>query len=194
MPNEHDEHDVTVLLARVREGDCEAKARLLSLTYDQLRHVAAQMFRHQPGDHTLQPTALVNELCIRMLQSDRASWEDRKHFFRSAAQAMRNLLTDHARAQRSERRGGGGRFATISLGEMDPAAHQTPDAELDLTALDETLTKLSALDSRVVDVFELRFLVGLSVQETARVLEVSPRTVELDTGFLRAWLHKEIAR
>jgi RNA polymerase sigma factor (TIGR02999 family) len=150
------------------------------------------MFRDQPGGHTLQPTALVNEACIKLLKSHEAGnaavWNDRKHFFRVAAKAMRNLLTDHARARKADRRGGAG--VRVTLDGNDVARSNT----VDLVELDETLTRLAALDDRLGRVFELRFLVGLSVERTADLLDVSSRTVELDTQFIRAWLQKELTR
>lgn len=181
--------DVTLLLERIREGDESATGELLDIAYSELRGIAGNLFRGQPGDHTLQPTALVNEVCLRLLRSDHADWADRKHFFCVAAKAMRNLLTDHARAKAAERRGGGN--VRVSLDSTDTPA---PTTEIDLVVLDETLTRLTAMDQRLGQTFELRFLVGLSVDRTADILDVSPRTVELDTQFLRAWLQKELSR
>lgn len=187
MQTEPDQ-DVTLLLARIRTGDAAAKSDLIHLTYDQLRRIAGHVFEGQASDHTLQPTALVSELCVRLLKSDASDWEDRKHFFRAAACAMRNLLTDHARAKKAIRRGGD--HVTVSLGSAEIA---DPGTAIDLVVLDETLTRLAALDKRVGEIFELRFLVGLSVERTAEILEISPRTVELDTQFIRAWLQKELS-
>jgi RNA polymerase sigma factor (TIGR02999 family) len=184
------DQDVTSLLARIRTGDASAKAELVDLTYAELRAIAGHVFRGQPGDHTLEPTALANELCMRLLKSEASSWEDRKHFFRAAAKSMRNLLTDHARAKAAEKRGGNP--VTVSLGSIEgPSARES--SGVDLVILEETLTKLARLDKRVGEIFELRFLLGLSVERTAEILEISPRTVELDTQFIRAWLQKELS-
>ncbi len=181
--------DVTTLLAQLRAGDESAAGHLLAVVYDELRDLAAHMFRHQPGDHTLQPTALVNEACLRLLRSSDGGWNDRKHFLRVAAQAMRQLLTDHARARAAERRGGGA--AKVSLdSSVVPATGNASD--LDLIALDDALSRLARLDERMSRVFELRFLVGLSVENTADLLEVSARTVELDTQLVRGWLQREL--
>lgn len=180
--------DVTRLLSRVRSGDQAATGELLSLAYDQLRGIAARAFRDQPGDHTLQPTALVNEVCVKLLRSGEVTWNDRQHFFRAAGRAMRNLLADHARAKKAQRRGGDGVRVSFDLSEVP-----TPTRGVDLGALDDSLTKLAALDDRLSSVFELRFLVGLSVTVVAEMLDVSPRTVELDTQFIRAWLQKELS-
>lgn len=180
--------DVTRLLARVRAGDQGATGELLSLAYAELRGIAGRAFRDQPGDHTLQPTALVNEVCMKLLRSGDVSWSDRQHFFRAAGRAMRNLLADHARAKKAQRRGGDGVRVSLDVAEIP-----TPAPGVDLGALDESLTKLALLDERLSSVFELRFLVGLSVSHVAEMLGVSPRTVELDTKFIRAWLQKELA-
>ncbi len=186
--------NVTVLLDRIKSGDDAAAGELMGVAYEELRAIAGHVFRDQPAGHTLQPTALVNEVCLRLLKSNEAGnaaeWNDRKHFFRVAAKAMRNLLTDHARAKKAERRGGGGEGVRVTLDGNDVAR----SSAVDLVELDETLTRLAALDDRLGRVFELRFLVGLSVERTADLLDVSSRTVELDTQFIRAWLQKELAR
>ncbi|MBS0187453.1 MAG: sigma-70 family RNA polymerase sigma factor [Planctomycetes bacterium] len=185
--------NVTVLLDRIKSGDEAATNELMSVAYDELRAIAGHVFRDQGAGHTLQPTALVSELCVRLLRSQEvgnaAEWNDRKHFFRVAAKAMRNLLTDHARAKRAERRGGEGVKVTLD-GAREPAAA----SPIDLVELDDTVTKLAALDERLGRVFELRFLAGLSVERTAEIADVSPRTVEMDTRFIRAWLQKELSR
>ncbi|MFZ4575200.1 MAG: ECF-type sigma factor [Phycisphaerales bacterium] len=178
---------MTTLIARLRDGDSAASGRLLSLVYDELRGLAGHMFRGQPGDHTLQPTALVNEACLRLMRSSNG-WNDRRHLMNAAAQAMRQLLADHARARRAERRGGGEPRWSIAVG-AEPAA---AGSEVDLVALDDVLEKLARTDARLSRIFELRFLVGLSVQDTADLMELSPRTIELDTQLLRAWLQREL--
>lgn len=180
-------HDVTLLLQRVREGDQAATGALLSLAYAELRGIAGHAFRGQPGDHTLQPTALVNEVCLKLLRSENLSWVDRQHFFRTVGKAMRNLLADHARSKNAIRRGGGESRVSIDLADI-----ATPTSGVDLGALDEAVTKLSALDERLSSVFELRFLVGLSVTQVADMIGVSARTIEMDTQFVRAWMQKEL--
>ncbi|MFO0859343.1 MAG: ECF-type sigma factor [Phycisphaerales bacterium] len=184
--------NVTLLLDRIKSGDDAAANELMSVAYAELRAIAGHVFRDQPAGHTLQPTALVSELCVRLLRSQEggnaAEWADRKHFFRVAAKAMRNLLTDHARAKRAERRGGEGVKVTLD-GAREPSAA----SPIDLVELDDTVTKLAALDERLGRVFELRFLAGLSVERTAEIAGVSPRTVEMDTRFIRAWLQKELS-
>ncbi len=181
--------DVTRLLERIRGGDEHATKELLEVAYRELRGLAGSVFRDQLADHTLQPTALVNEVCIRLMKHQGGVWSDRKHFFCAAAKAMRNLLTDHARARGALRRNGG--RVAISLEAVDvPAAA----SEIDLVVLDETLTRLSAQDKRLGEVFELRFLVGLSVERAAEIVGVSPRSIESDTRFIRAWLQQELSR
>lgn len=181
------EHEVTQLLADWRQGDESAAARLLPLVYDQLRALAGSFFEHQAPGHTLEPTALVHEAYLRLASGSEQGWNDRKHFFNVAARAMRQLLADSARRRRAEKRGGG--WARISLGS-DPAAEALGDA--DLLTLDDALTQLSALDPRQGRIVELRYLTGLSVEETAEILGVSPRTVELDWRLARAWLRREL--
>lgn len=188
-----EQSNVTILLERINAGDDAAAGELMSVAYAELRAIAGHVFRDQGAGHTLQPTALVSELCVRLLRSQEAGnaaeWNDRKHFFRVAAKAMRNLLTDHARAKRAERRGGEGVKVTLD-GAREPEAA----SPIDLVELDDTVTKLAALDERLGRVFELRFLAGLSVERTAEIADVSPRTVEMDTRFIRAWLQKELSR
>ena len=184
-----DDQDVTLLLARIRSGDESATGELLGIAYQELRALAGHVWRDQPGEHTLQPTALVNEACVRLLKSNSGGWNDRKHFFRVAARAMRNLLTDHARTRNAQRRSGPGVRVSLDAAEVPAASN-----DIDLMILNETLTAISAMDERLGQIFELRFLVGLSVTQTAEIVEVSARTVELDSQFIRAWLQKEMTR
>ncbi len=180
--------EVTLLLAEMRSGNSGALERLLPIVYDELRRLAGSVFRNQPDDHTLQPTALVHEVFLRLAGKDELAFNDRQHFFRVAAQAMRQLLTDHARAARAERRGGGRERVFLESGVA-----ATPDDQFDVVALDDALTQLSALDERQGKIAELRFLAGLSVEDTAAALNVSPRTVELDSRLARAWLRRALA-
>ncbi len=179
--------NLTELLERVSSGDDAATGELLNAAYTDLRAMAGHMFGSETRAHTLQPTALVNELCIRLLKSPQQGWNDRNHFFTVAARAMRNLLTDHARAKGAVRRGGGA--ARVSLDSLQLSAAEKP---LDLFALDETITKLAQFSERLVQIFELRYLAGLTVEQTASVAELSPRAVEKDCRFIRAWLHREL--
>jgi len=182
------EQSVEELIARIRGGDDAAMGTLLNATYNDLRHIAQGLFGGESSGHTLQPTALVNEVCVRLMNAPKDGWTDSKHFFRLAARAMRNLLTDHARIRNADKRGGGA--TRVSL---DGLAMAAPSSAIDLIALDDAITKLSKYEERLAVVFELRFLAGLSVEQTAIVAEISPRAVEQDSRFIRTWLHKELA-
>jgi RNA polymerase sigma factor (TIGR02999 family) len=178
---------IATLLKKVREGDADATAALLDLAYNELHGIARHVFSGQSQDHTLQPTALVHEACARLLSSPGTEWSDREHFFRVAAKAMRNLLVDHARAKRSLKRGGGALRVSLEVAEK-----ASPSREVDLVALDDTIRKLEETDPRLSQIFELRYLVGLSVEQAAAALGVSARTIELDSRLIRAWLQREL--
>ena len=139
--------------------------------------------------HTLQTTALINEVYLRLIDWRRVRWQDRAHFFGVSAQLMRRALVDHARRQGSRKRGG--RAVTVSLDEVAPAA---PERSADLVAIDDALTALAVFDVRKSQIVELRFFGGLSVEETAEVLNVSPRTVKREWSLARAWLYSELAQ
>ena len=160
--------------------------RLLPEAYDELRRLAGRAMRDQRPDHTLQPTALVNEVYLKLAGSAHQP-VDRAHFMATAARAMRQILVDHARGRASEKRGFGAVKVTLSLAET-PAAPQI----LDLLAFDEALGRLGALDEQQVRIVEMRYLVGLSVEETAEALGVSPRTVKRDAAMAKAWLFREL--
>ena len=184
------DHDVTLLLARIRDGDGAATGELLNAAYADLRALAATLFGNENPGHTLQPTALVNEVCLRMLKTPAPNWSDSKHFFCVAAKAMRNILTDYARAKNAHRRGGGAARVTLDSLALEAT---TAQAEVDLVALDSTVDNLAKFDARYAQIFELRFLVGLTVDQTAAVTDMSPRAIERDTRFIRAWLQRELA-
>ena len=176
----------TRILGEMRRGDGSATGRLFALVYDELRALAGDMFRDQPPDHTLQPTALVHEVYIRLVNQHEAEWTDRAHFLAVAAKAMRNLLIDHARKRKADKRGGGERVPLDAV--MDSAAERS----IDLLALDEALEELACLHERQARVVELRFFGGLTVRGAAEVLEVSPPTVDRDWRMARAWLTREL--
>jgi RNA polymerase sigma factor (TIGR02999 family) len=182
------DHNVTELLARIADGDGAATGQLLNAAYEDLRALASAVFGNANAGHTLQPTALVNEVCMRMLKTAKPGWNDRNHFFRAAAKAMRHVLTDYARAKNADRRGGGA--MRVSLESLSTEAST---GLVDLLGLDETIEKLSQFDERIGQVFELRFLAGLTVEQTAAVAEISTRAVEQDSRFIRAWLQRELA-
>ncbi len=179
--------DVTRALDELARGKSGAAAALLPMVYDELRRLADQYLRNEPSDQTLQPTALVHEVYIRLVGGNECAWENRAQFFSVAARAMRRLLIDHARRRRAAKRGGGAR--KLSLEEvLEPSAGRDDY----LVALDDALTDLASLDPQLSRVTELRFFGGLSVEETAQVLEVSPTTVKRMWRLAKGWLHRQI--
>ena len=182
---------LTEVLHDWRGGDQEALARLLPRVYDELRRQAESFLRKERRDHTLQPTALVHEAYLKLSDKLHPRWRDRVHFFSVAAQLMRRILVDHARRHGAAKRGGGLLRVTLDEGSARAGARQETRA-VDLLALDDALKRLSAKDPRKGRIIELRFFGGLSLEETARVLEVSVPTVVNDTRLARAWLYREM--
>ncbi len=181
------ERDVTQLLVKWRKGDKQALERLMPLVYDELhQRAAAYLARERPG-HTLQPTALVHEVFLRLVNQKNLEWANRAHFLGVAAQLMRLILVDHARAQRAAKRGGGAQ--RITLGE---AAHPHQPKDVDLLALDEALQGLEKLDTRQSRIVELRYFGGLNIDETAEVMSISPATVKREWRMAKAWLHSRL--
>jgi RNA polymerase sigma factor (TIGR02999 family) len=168
-------------------GDENAPEKLLEAVYDDLRRLAAKYMRNERGDHTLQATALVHEAYIRLVDWKNVSWQNRAHFFAVAAQVMRKILVDNARAKNTGKRGG----QKISL---DEAVSFAEEKELNLIALDEALSNLEKLDERQARIVELRFFGGLSIEETAYVLDVSATTVKREWTFAKAWFQRELTR
>jgi RNA polymerase sigma factor (TIGR02999 family) len=191
--------EVTILLEGVGRGDSQAAARLMELVYEQLRGLAAAYAAQQRPDHTLQPTALVHEAFVKLVQSPSARFNDRTHFFAVAATAMRQILTDYARAERAAKRGGAGAGGAGTAGAweritLDQADFPSDDNQLDLLALDDALGELARFDQRKHRVIELRFFGGLSVEEVATVLNLSKTTVESEWRSARAWLLARMER
>lgn len=181
-------HEVTQLLIDWSQGDRAALDRLMPLVYDELRRLAHHyMSRERPG-HTLQTTALVNEVYLRLVDQKSVSWQNRAHFFGIAARLMRQILVDHARKNGYAKRGGGARKVTL-----EESAVLSPEQAADLVALDEALESLAATDPRKCQVVELRYFGGLKVDEIAEVLKVSPVTVMRDWSMAKAWLLREIS-
>jgi RNA polymerase sigma factor (TIGR02999 family) len=180
---------ISRLLADWSQGNEQAREALIPMVYDELRRIARRhLFRERP-DHTLQSAALVNEAYLRMVRQDAPQWQDRAHFLAVAAQLMRHILVDHARARLTGKRGG--RVPRLSLdAELIPAQKQ----EIDLVALDDALAKLATLDLQQSRLIELRFFGGLSIEETAVVLDVSPATVKREWATARAWLQREMKK
>ncbi|MEM7309688.1 MAG: ECF-type sigma factor [Planctomycetota bacterium] len=183
MPDETTQ-DVTLCLQRMREGDDMARDELFDFIYKDLRSLAERIFGAQPRDQTLQPTALVHEAYIRLAGNTQQTYEDRQHFLCVAAMAMRQLITDQARARNAQKRGGGMERVMIEPGDVSSSS---PDG-IDLLALDEALTELARLDERQCRVVEMRFLAGLTADETAQALGISSRTVRLDWSVAKRFL------
>jgi RNA polymerase sigma factor (TIGR02999 family) len=181
-------YSVTELLARWREGDSAARDALMPIVYEELRRIARKSLAGQRSDHTLQPTALVHEAYLRMAGRGAMVLQDRSHFFAVASQMMRQILVDHARAHAAGKRGGGG----IRL-VLEDAAAPTQTAILDLLALDRALTRLATLDARQCQIVELRFFGGLSIQEAAHVVNISPATAKREWATARIWLHRAMS-
>jgi RNA polymerase sigma factor (TIGR02999 family) len=181
-------HEVTQLLRAWSDGDSCALEKLTPLVYEELHRAAhRRMAREQPG-HMLQTTALINEVYLRLVDLRDVSWQDRAHFFAVCARLMRRILTDAARSRRYLKRGAGGH--QVSLDETLVVSRKPP---ADLVALDDALNSLAAVDHRKSQVVELRFFGGLSVEETAEVLRVSPQTVLRDWGLAKVWLLRELS-
>ena len=184
---------ITTLLRAWSEGDRTALDELLPLVYDELHRQAERAMRAQPEGHTLQTTALVHEAYLRLVDRSGAAWQDRAHFFGVAARVMRSVLVDHARARRAAKRGGGA--AALTLSRNDAAVDPEFDSNgVDVEALDEALTRLAALDPRQAKVVELRYFGGLSIHETAAVLDVSHATIEREWRTARLWLRRELVQ
>jgi len=180
--------EVTELLRRWSGGDVAARESLVPLVYDELRRLARYYLASQRSDHTLQSTAIVHEAYLRLAGRDNVHWENRSHFFAVAAQLMRRILVDHARKRNAAKRGG----AHLTL-LVDETVEPSSQRELDLVALDDALKALAELDERQSRIVELRFFGGLSIDDTSRILDISPATVKREWSTARAWLHGEIS-
>jgi RNA polymerase sigma factor (TIGR02999 family) len=181
--------EVTLLLLEWGSGNAAAMERLVPLIYEELRSMAARYLRRENPGHTLQPTALVHEAYLKLVDQKRVHWKNRAHFYGVAAQAMRRILLDHARSRDAAKRGGGRTRVAVS----DTPGGAQP-REIDLIALDQALNRLSALDGEQARIVELRYFGGLTIDETAEVVGVSTATIERDWRSARAWLHQELQR
>jgi RNA polymerase sigma-70 factor (ECF subfamily) len=179
--------EVTGLLRRVSEGDADARERLFTMVYEELRRLARRAMKSERADHTLQATALVHEAFLRLADETCIKWEDRQHFFRVAAQTMRRILVDHARSLRASKRSGGHRT------DLTPNLALSDQNVDDILAVDEALARLELLDARQIQVVELRYFAGFTNEETASVLGVNVRTVKRDWQLARAWLHSQLS-
>jgi RNA polymerase sigma factor (TIGR02999 family) len=181
------DRDITQLIKDIQQGNPSAHDALFRRVYEELRRLAASYMRNERGSHTLQPTALVHEAYLRLLDARDHSYENRAHFFGVASNVMRRVLIDHARAHKAEKRGG--KDVKVQLDDAPAIAAENLDYVIEL---DRALEKLEALDPRQARVVELRFFGGLSVEQAADVLGVVPRTIDRDWKVARAWLKREL--
>jgi RNA polymerase sigma factor (TIGR02999 family) len=181
--------EVTALLVNWSNGDQHALEELMPLVYGELRRLAASNLRRERSEHTLQSTALVHEAFLRLVNQRDVHWRSRAHFYGIAAQMIRRILVDHARSRQAGKRGAG----AIKL-ELDEAMAVSVQKEIDLVGLDEALERLAALDERQGRIVELRFFAGLSVEETAEVMNLSQATIKREWSSARAWLYREILK
>ena len=188
MTDDSRANDVTGLLLSWRQGDAGALDRLVPLMYDELRRVARRHLRRERPGHSLQATALVHEVYLRLVDVDRMTLKSRTHFFAVAARLMRQILVDHARRKRAGKRGGG--VTMMSLDEVSPAAQTS---NVDVLALDQALDALSSFDPQQCRVVELRFFAGLNIDEAAEALGISTATVEREWAMAKAWLYQRLS-
>jgi RNA polymerase sigma-70 factor (ECF subfamily) len=179
--------DLTVLLTELTKGNDEAASKLIPVVYDELRRLAGGYMRRERSDHTLQPTALVHEAYLKLVEQRSVDWQGRSHFFGIAAQIMRRILIDHARGHLRDKRGGG-----VKLTSLDEALAFSPEQSQDLIRLDESLKRLGEIDPRQAKIVELRFFAGMTVEEVAAVLGISAKTVKRDWSVAKAWLHADL--
>lgn len=185
-------HEATELLLRWRDGDAEARNRLMLLVYDELKQKAAGYLRRERSGHTLQPTALVHEAYLRLVDQDRVVWQSRAHFLAVAASMMRRVLVDHGRRQKALKRGGDVARVTLDESVVGAGSGDPGLGPLDLLALDQALEELASLDPQQERIVELRAFGGLSVEETAEVVGVSPATIKRHWAFALAWLNQRL--
>ncbi|MBS1813216.1 MAG: sigma-70 family RNA polymerase sigma factor [Acidobacteria bacterium] len=182
-------NEVTELLLAWNSGEETALEKLMPLVYDELRRLARNYMSGERQGHVLQTTALVNEAYLRLIDSSRVQWQNRAHFFAVSCQLMRRVLVDFARSRNYQKRGGGA--LQVSLHDVVVGSTERP---IDFVALDDALTSLAATDERSSRVVELRFFGGLSIEETAEALKISPETVKRDWNWAKVWLLREISK
>jgi RNA polymerase sigma factor (TIGR02999 family) len=181
--------EVTKVLLAWNQGDQNAAERLMPLVYEELRRLARQYLQRERPDHTLQATGLVHEAYLRLVDQSNMTWQNRAQFFSVAAQMMRRILVDHARAHQAAKRGG-----VREKLEFDEALAPSDERAVDLIALDDALQDLVTFDNRKSRIVELRFFGGLSIEEIGEVLEISPRTIRREWRVAKAWLRREIMK
>jgi RNA polymerase sigma factor (TIGR02999 family) len=181
--------EVTELLLHWGKGDRTALDRLLPLVQKSLHEIARGLLRRERDDHSLEPSAIVNELYLKLVDQRHVSWRDRAHFYGVAAHIMRNVLVDHARRRRSEKRGGGMTRVSLSRSLAAPEGNS-----VDVVVLDDALTQLEAVYPQQSRIVELRFFAGMTIEETAEALDISPSTVKREWSMARAWLRRALKR
>ncbi len=179
--------ELTAVLTQVTRGDQRAADLLLESVYAELRGMAGALLKQEPSGHTLQPTALVHEAYLKLVDQSRADWKNRAHFIAVAAQAMRRILIDHARTRKRAKRGSGGNRLTLHSGLLG-----TDEPLVDVLDLDEALNKLEQINAQSARVVDLRYFGGLTIEETAAVLDASTSTVEREWRYARAWLFRTL--
>jgi len=182
-------NEITERLIAWGNGDAAALNELIPVVYQELRRMAGHYLRLENPGHTLQPTALVHEAWLRLIDQTRVNWRNRSQFFGVAAQMMRRILVDHAKTKHREKRGGGSEKLSL-----DDVINLSQERAADLIALDDALDELARIDERKSRVVELRYFAGFSVEETAQIMEVSPDTVMRDWKIAKAWLYQQIKR
>ena len=185
--NDTAQKNITAKLQDWNRGNNSAAEELMPLVYDELHKVAARYLRKERPDHTLQPTALVNEVYLKLIDISSVEWQDRAHFFAVSSNVMRRILVDYARAQATDKRGG-----AMQKVELDEAVSFPRESQVDLLALNDALDKLAELDERQSQIVEMRFFGGLTVEETAEVLKVSARTIKREWAMAKAWLFQQM--
>ena len=183
--------DVTALLIEWRQGDAAALERLVPLVYAELKKVAGAHLRHERAGHSLQATALVHEVYLRLVNVDRLTFESRAHFMAVAARLMRQILVDHARRRLRGKRGGGATM--VSLDGMSPAVNTVGPTKIDVLALDQALAELASFDAQQCRIVEMRFFAGLTIDEVAHALGISTATVEREWAVAKAWLYTQLS-
>lgn len=183
-----DKKEITRILNEISAGDSTAVNRLMPLVYDELRSLARRYMNRESAGHTLQPTALVNEAYLKLVNQDKVDWHGRTHFFAVGATTMRRILVDHARRRGRQKHGGG--FKRVTL---DESLAVSPGKDEDILAVDDALERLEEIDPQQAKIVELRFFGGLKVDEVAEVLGVSKRKVEAEWTVIRAWLRRELS-
>jgi RNA polymerase sigma factor (TIGR02999 family) len=184
-------HDVTTLLVEWRQGDAAALDQLIPLVYTELRKLARAHLRRELAAHSVQATALVHEVYLRLVNADRIPVENRAHFMAVAARLMRQILVDHARRRLAGKRGGAA--TRLSLDAVSPKAARIGPTDVNVLALDEALDELASFDAQQSHIVEMRFFAGLTIEETAQALDISTATVERDWAMAKAWLYQQLS-